>query len=72
MFDKNGNLIGIITAKHAGAENASYAVKTSYLNSLIELLDDEPKLQTVSIMAKQDINTASEIVKNFVFIVEGR
>lgn len=36
LFNDNGELIGIISAKHTdGAENVSYAVKLSYLNDLI-------------------------------------
>ena len=38
LFDKNGNLIGIINAKHTNAENAGYAIKSSYLLNLIESL----------------------------------
>ena len=36
LFDKQGNLIGIISAKHEGAENVGYAIKTSYLKNLVE------------------------------------
>ena len=36
LFDSKGNLIGIVSAKHTQAENAGYAVKTSYLKILIE------------------------------------
>jgi len=39
LFDKNGNIVGIVSAKHAGAENAGYAIKTSYLQNLIELVE---------------------------------
>ena len=38
LFDKDGNVIGIVCAKHTGAENAGYAVKASYLQNLTELL----------------------------------
>ena len=31
LFDNRGNLIGIVNAKHKGAENVGYAIKTSYL-----------------------------------------
>ncbi|MDR2466649.1 MAG: serine protease [Prevotellaceae bacterium] len=34
LFDSRGNIIGIVSAKHTGAENASYAVKTRYLENL--------------------------------------
>lgn len=35
MFDHNGNVIGIVVAKHNGAELVSYAIKTSYLQNLM-------------------------------------
>ncbi|MCB0749394.1 MAG: trypsin-like peptidase domain-containing protein, partial [Ignavibacteriae bacterium] len=33
LFNRKGQMIGIINAKHIGAENASYAVKSSYLTN---------------------------------------
>ena len=40
LFDKNGNLIGIVCAKHTEAENAGYAIKVSYLNNLADALSE--------------------------------
>lgn len=34
LFNDNGELIGIVSAKHTEAENVSYAVKLSYLKTL--------------------------------------
>ena len=39
LFDKNGNIIGIVQAKHTQAENAGYAIKASYIRNLVELLN---------------------------------
>jgi hypothetical protein len=72
LFNKNGDLIGIINAKHTGAENASYAVKTLYLKNLVELLDNQPTLQTVSIMNGKSLTQQVEIVKKYVYIIEGQ
>lgn len=38
LFDKNGNIIGVVQAKHTQAENAGYAIKASYIRNLVELL----------------------------------
>jgi S1-C subfamily serine protease len=70
LFDSQGNLIGIINAKHAGAENASYAVKSSYLTGLIELLTSPPKLQTVNSLSGKTLIQQVEMVKKFVYIIE--
>lgn len=39
LFDNNGDLIGIVSAKHKNAENVGYAIKLSYLKNLIESTD---------------------------------
>lgn len=36
LFDNKGNLIGIVNAKHKGAENVGYAIKLSYLKNLLD------------------------------------
>ncbi len=70
LFDSQGNLIGIINAKHTGAENASYAVKTSYLTNLIDLLPSSPKLQTINSLAGKTLTQQVELAKKFVYIIE--
>jgi S1-C subfamily serine protease len=70
LFDIQGNLIGIINAKHGGAENASYAVKTSYLTNLLDLLPSPPKLQTVNSLSGKTLTQQVELVKKFVYIIE--
>lgn len=70
LFDSNGNLIGIINAKHAGAENASYAIKASYLKNLIELLPTSPDLQTVSALTGKTLTQQVDLVRKFVYIIE--
>lgn len=70
LFDNQGNLIGIINAKHTGAENASYGVKSSYLSGLIELLSSPPKLQTVNLLTGKSLTQQVELVKKYVYIIE--
>ena len=70
LFDNQGNIIGIINAKHIGAENASYAVKTSYLTNLIDLLQNPPRLQTVNSLSEKSLTQQVELAKRFVYIIE--
>jgi S1-C subfamily serine protease len=70
LFDGQGNIIGIINAKHSGAENASYAIKASYLTNLIDLLPTSPKLQTINLLKGKTLSQQVVQVKNFVFIIE--
>lgn len=41
LFDDNGNVVGIVSAKHTGAENVSYAVKALHLQALVNQLPDK-------------------------------
>lgn len=38
LFDNDGNVIGVVNAKHTGAENVSYAIKANFLENLISKL----------------------------------
>lgn len=70
LFDNQGNLIGIINAKHVGAENVSYAIKVNYLISLIDLLDSKPAIQTVSSLSERTLPQQVDIIRKFVYIIE--
>jgi S1-C subfamily serine protease len=70
LFDKLGNLVGIINAKHLKAENASYAIKSSYLLNLLELMNTYPKLQTVSAVSDKPLTEQVKILKKFTYIIE--
>jgi S1-C subfamily serine protease len=70
LFDGNGNIIGIINAKLIIAENASYAVKASYLLNLIELLNSSPKSPTINTLKGKSLATQVQIINKFVYIIE--
>jgi len=70
LFNSQGNLIGIINAKHTGAENASYAIKSSYLTNLIELLSSPPDLQPTNSLSGKNLTTQVEMIKKFIYIIE--
>jgi S1-C subfamily serine protease len=70
MFDNKGNLVGIVNAKHRGAENASYAVKSSYLLTLIDQLPSTPTLQTVNQLTAKPLTEQVKIAKRFTYIIE--
>ena len=70
LFDNQGNIIGIVNAKHIGAENASYAVKASYLMNSIDLLSNPPRLQTINSLSGKSLIQQVELAKGFVYIIE--
>lgn len=57
VFNGKGELIGIINAKIFDADNVSYAIKVSYLSSILESLDQTVVFPAVSSIANQEIST---------------
>jgi S1-C subfamily serine protease len=70
LFDSNGNLIGIVNAKLLGGENVSYAIKSSYLLNLIEILPTVPSLTIVNLLAGKLLPEQVKIINRFVYIIE--
>ena len=72
-IDKNGNIIGIVQAKHTQAENAGYAIKASYIRNLVELLPTTISLPKTNQLTRktlpQQVEKASKAV--CVIIVNG-
>ncbi|MEO6135105.1 MAG: trypsin-like serine protease, partial [Ginsengibacter sp.] len=70
LFDKNGNLIGIVKAKLSGGENVSYAIKAAYLKNLIDLVPTIPALITTGSISKFSLAEKVKILNKFVYIIE--
>ena len=70
MFNENGEIIGIICAKHTAAENVGYSIKTSYLKNLIE------SVARISIIPKHNTLEGKELkdqvkeIRNFVYLIK--
>lgn len=70
LFDKSGNLIGVINAKHTGAENVSYAIKVSYLKNVIDLLPTTPTLSNTNTLTNLSLSDQVKQLNKFVYIIE--
>ena len=70
MFDNKGNVIGIVVAGVPGAENVGYAIKTSYLNILIESAGLNIKFPANNTISALSLAEKVKRVKNFVFYIE--
>jgi len=70
LFDKKGNLVGVVNAKIMGAENVSYAIKSSYLKNLFDQLPISPKLQNISSVNGKSLAEQVKAIKKFTYIIE--
>jgi len=69
LFDEDGNIIGVVSAKHKGAENVNYAVKISYLKSLIDILPQQISLEENNGLAGMKLKDQMSVVSNFTFLI---
>jgi S1-C subfamily serine protease len=70
LFDSNGNLIGIVNAKLTIGENVSYAVKSSYLLNLIDIVQNSLPIQTINTLYGKTLPEQVKILNKFVYIIE--
>lgn len=69
LFDKNGNLLGIVSAKHTLAENAGYAIKVSYLKNLIELLPQTINQPSLNALTGKSLTEQVKIASNYTYLI---
>jgi len=70
LFDYNGNIVGIVNAKLTIGENVSYAIKSSYLLNLVEILQDKILLPTNNTLIGKTLSTQVKSLNKFVYIIE--
>lgn len=70
LFDKQGNLTGVINSKIQGAEGVTYAIKTNYLNALIDLLPTTPILNGTNKLSGLTTQEQVKKLSKFIFIIE--
>lgn len=69
LFDSKGNVIGIVSAKHKGAENVGYAIKTSYLRNLLESVLSAAVLPKTNKIAGLNLSGKVKSLKNYVYYI---
>lgn len=72
LFNSEGNVIGIVCAKHADTENANYAIKVSYLFNLVNSSGIEIKMPDKNNVTNKSLSKKVKQVKSFVYLIECR
>lgn len=70
MFDKNGNVVGIVNAGIPGAENVGYAIKSSYLFNLVGSVISTSNIPQSSRVVGTSLSDKVKSVKNCVFFIK--
>lgn len=76
LFDKSGNIIGITSSglKSKGnapqVENVNYAIKSSYLMSLYNMLPDSKPIPTSATLDNKELQDQVKVLKNYVCLIK--
>lgn len=70
MFDANGNVVGIVCAKHRGAENVGYAIKTSYLLNLIESVASSDIVPHATVLKGKPLKEQVKMIKDYTYLIK--
>ena len=69
LFDSNGDVVGIVNAKHRQADNASYAIKSPYMRLFIQNGVGAGIIPTNRKMVGWSLTNKVKAIKPFVFII---
>ena len=72
LFNDFGELIGVINAKHTSAENVSYAVKSSYLLNLIDMVPTFSRMSTTNKLTGKSLAEQVKLISGFTYIIEAQ
>ncbi len=70
MFDANGNVVGIVCAKHRGAENVGYAIKTSYLLNVIESVASSDIVPHATVLRGKPLKEQVKMIKDYTYLIK--
>ena len=70
LFDFEGNLIGVVNAKHQNTDNVSYAIKSGVLKNLVELLPGSINQSKSNKLKNLPIQEQVEMIEEFVFLIK--
>lgn len=70
VFNKNGEVIGIVNAKIKGADNVSYAVKINYAKNLIDLLPNGKYPSNGKLISNLSLEDKIQVLTDYVVLIK--
>lgn len=72
LFDNEGRLVGVINAKIMEADNVSYAIKSSNLKNLYELLPEKIETDNKNLVASLPLEQKIKLLSNFTVLIKSK
>lgn len=70
LFNEDGDVVGVVCAKHAEAENANYAIKISYLYSMLDASGCNLEMANNNSVHGKKLSSKVKKIKDFVYLIE--
>jgi len=70
LFDSEGNIVGLVSAKHTQATNAGYALKSNFVMDFIKMNDPSIIKNNKSSLKNLSLSSKYKILKDYVLLLE--
>lgn len=70
LFDYDGNIIGVVNAKIMAAENVSYAIKSSYLKNLLDVLPESVEIPNDQAIGTKSLTEKIKLLSDYVVLIK--
>lgn len=70
LFDYDGNIIGVVSAKIIAADNVSYAIKSSYLSNLLDVLPENINIPNDQGLAGISLTEKIKLLSDYVVLIK--
>jgi S1-C subfamily serine protease len=72
LFDYDGNIIGVVNSKLVIGDNVAYAIKSGYLNTLVETLPFNVNLPSDKSIATKSLTEKIKVISDYVVLIKVR
>lgn len=72
LFDYDGNIIGVVSAKIMAADNVSYAIKSSYLKNLLDVLPESVNIPNDQTLSTMSLTEKIKLLSDYVVLIKIR
>jgi len=72
LFDYDGNIIGVVSAKIMAADNVSYAIKSNLLKNLLDVLPENLNTPNDQSLIEQSLTQKIKLLSDYVVLIKIR
>jgi len=70
LFDYDGNIVGVVSAKIMAADNVSYAIKSTYLKNLTDVLPENLNLPNDQTLSSLTLTEKIKLLSDYVVLIK--